>query len=161
MAKGRREVEKKEWQKPREMKKKRVKREEEKEENRTGTAKRSCEGCFSVAAFEIFSQERDLGSCGDISWEDLLEEHEDLSGREPVSGGLVRVVLDVTDVLVFTFVCGHRVLCCFLHVLGSGICEIAVLFFLQKTCTLLYRYARRGEVRRLTSESALRFQEEG
>ena len=35
-----------------------------------------------------------------------------------------------------------------------GVCGTAVLFFLQKACTLLYKYERRDEVRRLTSESA-------
>ena len=49
------------------------KREEEKEENRTETVKRKCEGCVSVEACEIFSQEGDLESCGDLSWVDLLE----------------------------------------------------------------------------------------
>ena len=31
------------------------------------------EGFVSVEAFEIFHQRRDLESCGDLSWEDLLE----------------------------------------------------------------------------------------
>ena len=44
----------------------------------------------------------DSQSCGDVSWERLAEEPEDLSHREPVSGGLVRIVPDVTDVLVST-----------------------------------------------------------
>ena len=74
------------------------KREEEKEENETVTGKRRCEGFVSVEAFEIFSQGRDLESCGDVSWEHLLEESEDLSDREPVSCELVRVVPDVIDV---------------------------------------------------------------
>ena len=52
----------------------------------------------SVDAFEIFSQGRDLESCGDLFWEYLLDKVEDLSDREPVSGELVRVVPDVTDV---------------------------------------------------------------
>ena len=55
---------------------------------------------MSVKAFDIFSQGRDLESCGDFSWEHFLEESEDLSGREPVSCELVRVVPDVIDVLV-------------------------------------------------------------
>ena len=63
------------------------------------TGKR-CDGFVSVEAFEIFSQVGDLESCGDISWEDLLVEPDDLSDRELVSGELVRVVPDVTDVLV-------------------------------------------------------------
>ena len=44
--------------------------EEEKEENETGTVKRKCEGCVSVEAFEIFSQEGYLESWGDLSWVD-------------------------------------------------------------------------------------------
>ena len=55
------------------------KREEEKEENETVTVKRTCEGGVSVEASKIFSQERDLESCGDLSWVDMLEEREDLS----------------------------------------------------------------------------------
>ena len=38
-----------------------------------------------------------MESCGDVSWEHLLEEPEDLSDR-PVSCELVRVVPDVIDV---------------------------------------------------------------
>ena len=79
------------------------KREEEKEENETVTVKSRCEGFVSAEAFEIFSQGLDLESWCDFSWEDLLETPESLSG-------LVRVVPDVTDVLVSPFVCGHRVL---------------------------------------------------
>ena len=36
-----------------------------------------------MEAFEIFSQGTDLESCGNLSWEDLLEKHEDLSDCEP------------------------------------------------------------------------------
>ena len=53
-----------------------------------------------MEAFEIFSQEGDLESCGDLSWEDLLEKHEVLSDCEADSCAHVRVVPDVTDVLV-------------------------------------------------------------
>ena len=56
-----------------------------------------------MEAFEIFCRGRDLESCADSSWEDFLEELENLSDRELVSGELVRVVRvvrDVTDVLV-------------------------------------------------------------
>ena len=56
-----------------------------------------------------------MESYGGLSWDDLLEMLDDLSDCVPVSCGLVRVVLGVT-----------------------------VLFFLQKTCTLLYRYAYEG-----------------
>ena len=85
------------------MKKKKVKRgkeKEEKEENETVTVKRRCEGCLSVEALGIFSQEGDLESCGGPSWEDLLEKPVDLSDCEPDSCAHVRVVLVVTDVLV-------------------------------------------------------------
>ena len=75
-------------------------REEEIEENETGSAKRRCVGSFSVEAIDIFSQEGDLESCGGLSWEDLLEKHEDLSNCEPDTRAHVPVVPDVTDVLV-------------------------------------------------------------
>ena len=77
-----------------------MKREEEKEENETGTVKRRCEGFVSLDAFEILSQMGDLESCGDLSWKDFLEEFENWSGCEPDSCARVRVVPDVTDVLV-------------------------------------------------------------
>ena len=57
-------------------------REGEKEENETASVKRRCEGLVSVEAFEIFSQEGDLESCGDLSWEDFLDRAEDLSYGE-------------------------------------------------------------------------------
>ena len=76
------------------------KREEEKEDNETETVKRRCEGCVSVEAFEIFSQGRDLESYCGLSWEDRLEKFDDLSECQLVSCALVRVVPDVTDVLV-------------------------------------------------------------
>ena len=41
-----------------------------------------------------------MQSCGDVSWEDLLEEFEDQSDSELVSYELVRCVLDVIDVPV-------------------------------------------------------------
>ena len=64
---------------------KRGKREEEKEENQTERVKRRRDRLSSVEAFEIFSQGRDLESCGGLSWGDLLEKHEDLSDCEPDS----------------------------------------------------------------------------
>ena len=60
-----REVKKKEKQKLRKGEER--KREEEKEENETVTVKTRCEGCFSVEAFEIFSQGGDLESYGGLS----------------------------------------------------------------------------------------------
>ena len=54
-----------------------------------------------MEAFEIFYQGGDLETCGDLSWGDILEKREDLSGCEPDSCARVRVVLVVTDVPVF------------------------------------------------------------
>ena len=70
------------------------------EENGTVSVKRRCDGFVSVEAFDISSQGRDLESCGDLSWGDLLEKPEDLSDGEPDSRVDVLVVPDVTDVLV-------------------------------------------------------------
>ena len=69
------------------------KREEEKEENETETVKRRCGGSVSVEAFEIFSQGGDLESCGDVSWEDPLEKHKDLSDCDPDSSAHVNLCL--------------------------------------------------------------------
>ena len=76
------------------------KREEAREENETETVERRCEGFVSVEAFEIFGQGRHLESCGDLSWEDTMEEIGNWSDCESVSRARVRVVPDVTDVLV-------------------------------------------------------------
>ena len=46
------------------------------------------------------SQKGDLDSGGDLSWNDLLSEPDDLIDCVPVSCELVCVVLDVTDLLV-------------------------------------------------------------
>ena len=53
-----------------------------------------------METFDIFSQGRDLESCGDLSWRDLLDKPEDLSDRESEAWVNVPVVLDVIDVLV-------------------------------------------------------------
>ena len=53
-----------------------------------------------MEAFEIFSQGRDLESCGDLSWVDLLEKPEDLCDCEPETLVDVSVVPVVTDVPV-------------------------------------------------------------
>ena len=133
------------------------KREEEKEENETGTVKIRCWRFVSVEAFEMFSQGRDLESCGDLSWKESLEEFENWSDCEPDSCARVRVVPDVPDVPVST----SSVVTEFRDV--SSMCsdwefvEPQSFSFSQKTCTLLYRYAGRAEVRRLTSESASAF----
>ena len=76
------------------------KREEGKEENQTERVKSRRDGLSSVEGFEIFSKGRDLERCGGFSWEDFLEEHEDLSDCELDSCAHVRVVLDVIDVLI-------------------------------------------------------------
>ena len=62
-----------------------------------------------------------------------LEEFENWSDCEPDSRERVRVVPDVIDVPVS---------------------PSSVVTFLQKACALLYKYARRDDVRRLTRESA-------
>ena len=136
-----------------------MKREEEKEESETGIGKRRCEDFVSVEVFEILSQERDVESCGAVSWEDLLEEPDDLSDRELVSCELVRVVPDVIDVpgypsSVVTELCDVSPCCS-----DWEFVEPQSFFFLQKKRAhcLLYRYAGRGEVRRLTRESASAF----
>ena len=64
------------------------------------TVIRRCDCLVSVGAFNFFSQEGDVESCGDVSREDILDNPEDLSDCEPDSCAHVRVVPDVTDVLV-------------------------------------------------------------
>ena len=76
------------------------KREEEKEENETVSAKRRCVGLVSSDAFDIFSQGEDLESCGGFSWEDFLEELDDLSDCKSESRAVVSAVLVVSDALV-------------------------------------------------------------
>ena len=71
------------------------------------SVERRCVGSVSVEALEIFSQRRDLESCSDLSWGDLLDKLEDLSDFESDARAHVRVVPDVTDVLVSTFICRH------------------------------------------------------
>ena len=99
MVKGRRE-EKEETTLNKEERGEKRRREGEKEEIERETVKRRCVGSVSVEAFEIFSQGRDLESCGYLSCEDLLDKPEDLSDRESEAWVVVLVVLDVTDVLV-------------------------------------------------------------
>ena len=60
-----------------------------------------------METFEIFGQEGDVESCGDVSWEDLLDNPEDLSDCELDSCAHVRVVPHVTHVLVSPVVCGY------------------------------------------------------
>ena len=77
----------------------RKKRSGERREQKVSVERR-CDGFVAVEAFEIFSQGRDLESCGGLSWWDLLEKLEDLFDFEPDTRVEVQVVLDVTDVLV-------------------------------------------------------------
>ena len=121
------------------------------------TGKRRCEDFVSVEVFDIFGQRRNMESCGDVSWEDLLEEPEDLSDREPLSCKLVRVVPDVIDVLVspssvVTELCDVSPCCS-----DCEFVEPQSFSFSKKACTFFYRYAGRDEVRRLTSDSASTF----
>ena len=69
-------------------------------ENETGTVERRCLGSCFVGRFDVVCQGRDLESCGDLSWEDLLDKLEDLSDRESEAWVAVLVVIDMTDVLV-------------------------------------------------------------
>ena len=68
----------------------------------------------------------DLESCGDLSWEDILEKPECLSDRESECPGFVPVVPIVSSVA------------------RSG--NLWNLFLSQKACSLGYSYARRDEV---------------
>ena len=52
-----------------------------------------------MEVLEILSQRNYLESCGDVSWERLVEESEDLSGCESASGELVRAVSGGSDVI--------------------------------------------------------------
>ena len=133
------------------------KREGEKEENETEMVKRRCEGLVSVDAFEIFSQGGDVESCGDVSWEDLLDNPEDLSDCEPDSSVHVRVVLVVTDVLVSLSSVVTEFCVGFSFCLDWDFVDPQYFFFLHKACSLWNRYAGRDEVRRLTSESTSAF----
>ena len=53
-----------------------------------------------MSPLDIFSQGEDLGSCGGVSWGDLLENPHDLSDCELETRTEVSAVLVVTDVLV-------------------------------------------------------------
>ena len=75
-------------------------REGKKEENGTGTDKRMRGGFVPAEAFLFLAKGGELESCGDLSWEDLLDKPEDLSDRVSEAWVVVLVVLDVTDVLV-------------------------------------------------------------
>ena len=132
------------------------KREEEKEENETETVKRRCEGLVSVEAFDIFSQGGDVESCGDVSWEDLLDNPEDLSDCEPDSCGLLRAVPDVTDVLVSPSSVVTEL--CDVSPCGSDWEFVEPQFFsFSKKRARCGTDAGRDEVRRLTSESTAAF----
>ena len=125
-----------------EMGKKRM-REEEKEENETESAKRRCVGSFSVEAIDIFSQGGDLESCGGLSWEDLLEKHEDLSDCESETRVHVPVVPYVIDVLVspssvVTEFCDGFSCCS-----DCEFVEAQSFSFSKKACSLLDSYAGR------------------
>ena len=73
------------------------KKEGEKEQNETVSAKRRCVGFISAEAFHIFSQEENFESCGGVSWSDLLD---DLPDCELETRTVVSAMLVVTDVLV-------------------------------------------------------------
>ena len=77
---------------------------------------------------------------------DLLEKHKDLSDCELDYCAHVRVVPDVTDVV--TEFCEVSSCCSDWEDVFSAVLSQ------KKRGTLLYKYARRDEVRRLTRESA-------
>ena len=96
-----------------------------------------------MEAFEIFSQGTDLESCGNLSWEDLLEKH--LSDCEPELCAYVRVVPDVAGVpvapsSVVTEWC-EAFSCC--PDWGDVVPQS---FSFSKKRALLYKYATRDEV---------------
>ena len=112
------------------------KREDEKEENETGTLWRLLESSVKGG---------DLESCGDLSWGDLLEKHEDLSDCKPDSCAHVRVVPDVTDVPVSPSVVTE--LFEFFSCCSDWEDVVPQSFsFSNKASTLLCMYARRDEV---------------
>ena len=85
------------------MKKKGVKRGKEKrrkKRTKRRESKRNVTVCFLWRPFWVFSPGGDLESCGDLSWEDLLEKPAYLSEFDPDSCAPVRVVPVVTDVPV-------------------------------------------------------------
>ena len=82
------------------MKKKGVKRGEEKERKKRTKRGLLKEDVKVLFLLRFFSQGRDLESCGDLYWADILEKPEGLSDRESEAWVIVLVVLDVTDVLV-------------------------------------------------------------
>ena len=87
-----------------------------------------------------------------------MEKPEDLSDCELETRVEVSVVLDVTDVLVSP----ASVVTEFVIVFRSDwdLVEPQSFSFLPKACSLLYFYAGRDEVRKLTSEKRLRYVEE-
>ena len=85
------------------MEKKGAKRGEEKrrkKRTKRGLLKEDVRVFVLWKSLKIFSQGRDLVSCGDLSWEDLLDKTEDQSDRESEARVDVSVVPDVLDVLV-------------------------------------------------------------
>ena len=142
------ERKKERWKLEMREKKKEAKRgEEKKRKKRTKREllKEDVTFLFLWRLFESFSQRGDLESCGDLSWEDLLDKPEDLSDRESEARVFVSAVLDVTDVpvspsSVVTEFCDSFSCCT----------ELAFVepqsFFSKKACSLLYSYAGRNEV---------------
>ena len=99
-------------------------------------------------------QRGDLESCGGLSWRDLLEKPEDWSDLEPEAWVDVLVVPDVTDVSVsvssVVTECCDGLSCCS----DRELLETQSFSFSKKACSILDSYARRDEVRKLTSEGA-------
>ena len=76
------------------------KREEEKEENETDLLKEDVRVLFLWKLLKSLVKGKTWRVAEVFSWEHLLEGPGDLSDCEPISCARVRVVLDVTDVLV-------------------------------------------------------------
>ena len=133
----------------RRIKKEEVKRGIEKRRKK-GTKRRESEEEGTVyllwKLFEIFSQGRDLESCGGLPGSYLVERPEDLSDCELDTRAHVHVMLDVTDVLVSTSSVVTELCDAFSCYSGWEDVVPQSFFFLQKASTLLYKYARRGEV---------------
>ena len=119
------------------MGKKRGEEERGKKRTKRGVLK---EGLSVLFLSGIFLQGRDLESCGDLSWEDLLEKPEELSDFEPDAQVEVLVVSDVSvsPSSVVTEFCDSL---WFGSDRGSG--GTAVLSFLQKSVPTFVQLRRK------------------
>ena len=125
-------------------------REEEREENETGSAKRRCVGFISAEASDIFSQGEDLESCGN-SWSDFWDESCGLSDCDSVTWTRLIVVNDV-------FVSPSSAMgdmCEGVSLDSDGeVVEPQSFFFHPKALVCLCGKSMRDELRRVASKSA-------